>query len=266
MKIKHQLTLVALACTVGAVCYGGLQAEAQSGPELLQQVQPNDEMLKKGEELFSQCAACHGAKGMGDGAAAAALNPKPRNFHQDKNWVNGRKFSEMYKTLEEGVKGGATGMNSYKQLPASDRVALINYIRSLAPSNYPPVSAEEMGQLQEEYNVGAALKAKKRLIPVKVAMAKLVEESKPQREKVAKAVQKLEKDQGSEAKRWKPFIYDASRALTFLNNAKNAGQASVGDFSKMVMASAEQNGFTAQVAQLTSSEWQALQSYLKSLL
>ncbi len=266
MKIKHQLTLVALACTVGAVSYGGSQAEAQSGPELVQQVQPNDEMLKKGEELFSQCAACHGATGKGDGAAAAALNPKPRNLHQDQNWVNGRNFAGMYKTLEEGVNGGATGMNSYKQLPATDRVALINYIRSLAPGNFPAVSAEEMAQLQEEYNVAQALKAKKRLIPVNVAIAKLVAESKPKREKVAKATQKLEKDQSSNANRWKPFIYDTSRALTFLSNAENAAQSSVADFSKMVMASAEQNGFSAQVAQLTSSEWQALQAYLKSFL
>lgn len=266
MKIKHQLTLVVLACTVGAVCYGGNQAEAQGSPELVQQVQPTDEMLKKGEELFSQCAACHGPAGKGDGAAAAALNPKPRNFHQDKDWVNGRNFAGIYKTLEEGIKGGATGMNSYKQLSAGDRVALINYIRSLQPNNFPAVSAEEMGQLQTEYNLADALKAKKRVIPVKVAIAKMVAESKPKRDKIAKGAQKFEKDQSSSANQWKPFVYDASRALTFLNNAGNASQSSVADFSKMVTASAEQNGFSAQVSQLSSSEWQALQTYLKSFL
>ena len=31
------------------------------------------------------CATCHGPKGMGDGTAAAGLNPKPRNY-TDKAW------------------------------------------------------------------------------------------------------------------------------------------------------------------------------------
>ena len=33
----------------------------------------------------SLCSSCHGADGKADGAAAAAMNPKPRNFH-DKEW------------------------------------------------------------------------------------------------------------------------------------------------------------------------------------
>ncbi len=39
------------------------------------------EILAKGKALFdSNCAPCHGARGAGDGAAAAALNPKPADF------------------------------------------------------------------------------------------------------------------------------------------------------------------------------------------
>lgn len=36
-------------------------------------------------KFASLCASCHGSQGMADGAAAAAMNPKPRNFH-DKAW------------------------------------------------------------------------------------------------------------------------------------------------------------------------------------
>lgn len=37
--------------------------------------------LQKGQEIFLQnCSSCHGEKGAGDGAAAASLNPKPRNY------------------------------------------------------------------------------------------------------------------------------------------------------------------------------------------
>ena len=38
------------------------------------------------EKVFTtRCAPCHGASGKGDGAAAAALNPKPRDY-SDKAW------------------------------------------------------------------------------------------------------------------------------------------------------------------------------------
>jgi mono/diheme cytochrome c family protein len=39
------------------------------------------EAVKEAAQLFStMCSTCHGAGGKGDGAAAAALNPKPRDF------------------------------------------------------------------------------------------------------------------------------------------------------------------------------------------
>ena len=42
-----------------------------------------DEELDKGKTIYNgtgACFSCHGATGEGDGAAAAALNPKPRSF------------------------------------------------------------------------------------------------------------------------------------------------------------------------------------------
>jgi len=39
----------------------------------------------KGKASYDQmCASCHGAAGKGDGAAAAALNPKPKDLSDKK--------------------------------------------------------------------------------------------------------------------------------------------------------------------------------------
>jgi cytochrome c553 len=43
---------------------------------------PEDPISAKSTSL---CSSCHGAQGMADGAAAGAMNPKPRNFH-DRAW------------------------------------------------------------------------------------------------------------------------------------------------------------------------------------
>lgn len=43
---------------------------------------PQDPVMAKYTPL---CSSCHGVDGKADGAASAAMNPKPRNFH-DKAW------------------------------------------------------------------------------------------------------------------------------------------------------------------------------------
>ncbi len=61
----------------------------------------------KAKEVFkSRCAACHGAEGKGDGPGAAALNPKPRNYH-DKDWQAKVTDEEITKAITYG--GAAIG-------------------------------------------------------------------------------------------------------------------------------------------------------------
>jgi mono/diheme cytochrome c family protein len=61
----------------------------------------------KGKEKFNQiCASCHGEKGHGDGPAAAALNPKPRDL-SDPKYVSTISDEQMFKTIKEG--GAAIG-------------------------------------------------------------------------------------------------------------------------------------------------------------
>jgi mono/diheme cytochrome c family protein len=59
------------------------------------------------EQIFNtRCVTCHGASGKGDGAAAAALNPKPRDY-SDKAWQAATTDDMIAKAIVEG--GAAVG-------------------------------------------------------------------------------------------------------------------------------------------------------------
>ncbi len=58
------------------------------------------------EAYDTRCATCHGPSGKGDGAAAAALNPKPRNYG-DKAWQATVTDEQIRKTIVQG--GAAVG-------------------------------------------------------------------------------------------------------------------------------------------------------------
>jgi len=48
-----------------------------------------------------RCSACHGEMGKGDGPAAVALNPKPRNY-TDCNEMGKRSDAGLFKVIKEG--------------------------------------------------------------------------------------------------------------------------------------------------------------------
>jgi mono/diheme cytochrome c family protein len=97
------------------------------------------ELLEKGKAVFTiNCVACHGPKGAGDGAAAVALNPKPRNYATD-TFKNGDKPENIFKTLNDGLKD--TAMVSFAHLPEQDRWALAYYVLELRAAGKPVVDA-----------------------------------------------------------------------------------------------------------------------------
>jgi len=103
----------------------------------------NPDMVIHGKNLFAaNCAMCHGAEGKGDGAAGAALNPKPRNLVTGP-WKLGGGYIGLFKVLTEGIAGGS--MASYGHLSVTDRWALVQYIDSItqAKVNEDPLKVEE---------------------------------------------------------------------------------------------------------------------------
>lgn len=86
------------------------------------------ELVAKGKTLFTvNCASCHGVAGKGDGPAAAALNPKPRDF-TGTYWRYGGGVARIVQTISTGSPG--TAMASFIMIPLEDRFALAHYVRT----------------------------------------------------------------------------------------------------------------------------------------
>jgi high-affinity iron transporter len=73
----------------------------------------------------SNCAACHGAAGDGNGPQAAALEPRPTNF-QDHARQFERSLYGSYNTITLGVEG--TSMLGFGSLSAEERWALAFFV------------------------------------------------------------------------------------------------------------------------------------------
>ncbi|MEK7468606.1 MAG: c-type cytochrome [Planctomycetota bacterium] len=95
-----------------------------------------------GKALYTvQCASCHGEGGAGDGPAAAALWPRPRD-HTDASYMNARTDDDLF----QAIRGGGPEVGRSKLMPRwDDRFdalqmwALVAYVRTLAPA--PPKAA-----------------------------------------------------------------------------------------------------------------------------
>ncbi len=67
-----------------------------------------DEVALAGQRWDTLCVSCHGKTGVGDGPAAAALNPKPRSFG-DAEWQGKVTDEHLAKVIVEG--GAAAGLS-----------------------------------------------------------------------------------------------------------------------------------------------------------
>lgn len=92
-------------------------------------VPAGDEAIATGRAAFQKsCVVCHGQRGLGDGAAALTLNPRPVNLQLH---VPQHPDGEIYYWITEGVAG--TAMAPWKEaLPERERWALVHYLRALA--------------------------------------------------------------------------------------------------------------------------------------
>ena len=61
--------------------------------------------VARGKSVYEiRCTPCHGEQGAGDGPAAAAINPKPRNFRDPAFW-RGRTAAQVKLVVKEGRPG-----------------------------------------------------------------------------------------------------------------------------------------------------------------
>ena len=66
-------------------------------------------------QIFAgRCSPCHGATGAGDGAASAALNPRPRNF-REAAWQSGVTDAQ----IEQVIRQGGAAMGKSAAMPAN---------------------------------------------------------------------------------------------------------------------------------------------------
>jgi len=82
----------------------------------------------------TRCAPCHGADGAGDGPAAAAITPKPRNFHDPAFW-NGRTAQQLRLVVRDGRPGTmmAPFAGALSDAQIDDVVAYLQRFRAAAP-------------------------------------------------------------------------------------------------------------------------------------
>jgi len=98
---------------------------------------------KRGRELYvAECSGCHGEKGLGDGPAAEAIDPKPRNLVRDRfKFRSTASFkppvrSDIVETISRGMPGSA--MPAFEFLTDEERGLIADYVMYLARLDTAP--------------------------------------------------------------------------------------------------------------------------------
>ena len=229
----------------------------------------NPALIEKGKQLFqTACSSCHGEDGKGDGAAGAALNPKPRNFHLSEGWKNGRKATEIYNTLQKGIL--TSGMPGFDYLAPSDRIAIIQFVRSLMPAHPAPPNdtPENVVALDKTYALSAGTKIPG-TIPV-VSAEELYQTNYSDRiGKINFALAKLSNEKLTNpdnvgAKIFFKVTTNQQKALVTLFNS-SSWQSGEKEFLAVIADNLSENGFSGKIFSLSSSEISDLFILLKSV-
>jgi mono/diheme cytochrome c family protein len=201
---------------------------------------PNPELMARGKVLYTQtCVTCHGPEGRGNGPAGLSLNPKPRDFTKNAGWKNGTHLDEIFRTLDEGIKGSA--MVSYNDLSKRDRMALVHVVQSLGAFDHGASDPQARASL--ELLFASAGEEIPNRIPVSAAVRRLTQEAQ-----AVPPVTDRERPVVGEG------ISDAGRAaqtLAGIPGWREDAQA----FSRGVLAGLSSNGFAPRVATFTEAEW-----------
>lgn len=225
---------------------------------------PTPAMIEKGKTVFTNtCVSCHGAEGKGDGVAGAALNPKPRNFHATEGWKNGRKISDLFKTLQFGIQG--SGMSAFDFISVEDRIAVISYIRTFM-TDAPVDSPAEIATLDNTYKLSQGTKQPGQL-PVSAATQLVQKQNSGKSEIVARAITKVHalSAGNTDAQLLLNVTSNLDRAFTTLVNTSN-WNSSKENFKNVVKLNLVQNGFNPRFDMLSDEEVSKLFEFLRNIV
>ncbi len=106
-----------------------------SGPE---EARASSEALLRGRAVYeANCAVCHGTGGDGNGMAAHMFRVQPRDFRRGlfkfRSTPSGSlpTDGDLMRTITEGIRW--TGMVARPDLPAADRTAVVQYLKTFSP-------------------------------------------------------------------------------------------------------------------------------------
>ena len=133
-KVSCLVALAGLGIAIGCSPQGNsTPPPAASGTATAAKPAVTPEMIEKGRAIYkANCVACHGEGGKGDGAAAGALKPPPRD-HTDQAYMNTLTDKNIADIIVMGgaIKGKPL-MPSHPQLRGADLDALVAFVRSLS--------------------------------------------------------------------------------------------------------------------------------------
>lgn len=214
-------------------------------------------VLAHGKVLFAACTACHGTSGKGDGPAAVALTPRPRNFTSPKGWTRGYTLADIYITLSEGVKG--TGMAAFSSLSPQDRFALAHYVQSLGKFDHDDDPDAEMATLDARYHLSKGIHT-----PNKVAVPTVMKHEEAEFAAPPPVAMPPASATGLGATLCRRLVADPVRAAEVLSQVPD-WRDDLNAFAQAAMAGTPHNGFRAAVATLDKAQWRALHEELVSL-
>jgi cytochrome c oxidase cbb3-type subunit 2/cytochrome c oxidase cbb3-type subunit I/II len=116
------LLLVLAACGGDPERAGGMRDAGRGGSA-----------VAHGQSVYDlRCAPCHGTAGGGDGPAAAAITPKPRNFRDAEFW-KGRTVEQLRLVVKQGRPG--TLMPPFEGVLSDAEIDdVVAYVQSFRPS------------------------------------------------------------------------------------------------------------------------------------
>ena len=215
--------------------------------------------MKEGKKLFdANCVSCHGQDGKGDGPAAVALTPKPRNFTSPKGWTNGYTLVDIFRTLSLGVKG--TAMADFGTLTPRQRFDLAHYVQSFGKFDHGKADKAKVAALNKQFHLTEGVHQ-----PNKVAVPTIMKHMEAEYKGRAAVSGPSASDTSEGAELYRRVVKNPRRAAIILARVPD-WRTNLQNFINGVSAVTPASGFSASVDTLSMKQWQALQAELAGLI